>query len=66
VAHEKWTVPIVYADGLDDFMKVESLPTVVILDRSGKVTYRIDGFPEEGFQENLTTAIQTALAPAKP
>jgi len=66
VAHEKWAVPIVYADGLDDFMKVESLPTVVILDRSGKVTYRIDGFPAEGFQENLTTAIQTALAPAKP
>jgi thiol-disulfide isomerase/thioredoxin len=60
VAHEKWNVPIVYGDGLDDFMKVESLPTVMVLDRSGKITYRINGFPPEGFTENLTTAIQAA------
>jgi len=60
VAHEKWNVPIVYGDGLDTFMKVQSLPTVMVLDRAGKITYRIDGFPPEGFTENLTTAIQAA------
>jgi thiol-disulfide isomerase/thioredoxin len=60
VAHEKWDVPIVYGDGLDNFMKVESLPTVMVLDRGGKITYRINGFPPEGFSENLTTAIQAA------
>lgn len=60
VAHEKWDVPIVYGDGLDNFMKVESLPTVMVLDRGGKITYRINGFPPEGFRENLTTAIQAA------
>jgi thioredoxin-related protein len=60
VAHEKWNVPIVYGDGLDTFMKVESLPTVMVLDRAGKITYRINGFPPEGFTENLTTAIQAA------
>jgi thiol-disulfide isomerase/thioredoxin len=60
VAHEKWDVPIVYGDGLDNFMKVESLPTVMVLDRAGKITYRINGFPPEGFTENLTTAIQAA------
>jgi thiol-disulfide isomerase/thioredoxin len=65
LAHEKWNVPVVYADGLDEFMKVESLPTVVILDREGKITYRADGFMPEGFQETLTTAIQAALAPGK-
>jgi hypothetical protein len=36
----------------------------VILDRSGKITYRADGFMPEGFQETLNTAIQSALAPA--
>jgi thiol-disulfide isomerase/thioredoxin len=59
-AHEKWDIPIVYGDGLDNFMKVESLPTVMVLDRAGKITYRINGFPPEGFTENLTTAIQAA------
>jgi thiol-disulfide isomerase/thioredoxin len=61
LSHEKWDVPVVYADGLDDFVKVGSLPTVMILDRGGKITYRINGYPPEGFAENLTTAIQAAL-----
>jgi thiol-disulfide isomerase/thioredoxin len=61
LSHEKWDVPAVYADGLDDFMKVQSLPTVLILDRSGKITYRINGYPPEGFAENLTNAIQAAV-----
>ena len=60
VAHEKWDVPVVFGDGLDDFMKVESLPTVMVLDRAGKIIYRVNGFPPEGFAENLTTAIQAA------
>jgi thiol-disulfide isomerase/thioredoxin len=61
LSHEKWDVPVIYADGLDAFMKVESLPTVLILDRSGKITYRINGYPPEGFAENLTNAIQAAV-----
>jgi thiol-disulfide isomerase/thioredoxin len=61
LSHEKWDVPVVYADGLDDFVKVQSLPTVLILDRSGKITYRINGYPPEGFAENLTNAIQAAV-----
>jgi hypothetical protein len=42
------------------------LPTIVILDRSGKISYRTDGFLPDGFQENLTTAIQAAMTPPKP
>ena len=60
--HEKWDVPVVYADGLDDFMKVDSLPTVLLLDPAGKITYRINGYPPEGFTENLTNSIQAAVA----
>jgi thiol-disulfide isomerase/thioredoxin len=66
LAHEKWSVPSVYADGLDVFMKVESLPTVVIIDRAGKISYRADGFMPDGFPETLTAAIQAAMGPAKP
>jgi thiol-disulfide isomerase/thioredoxin len=60
LSHEKWDVPVVYADGLDEFVKVGSLPTVLIMDRGGKITYRINGYPPEGFAENLTNAIQAA------
>ncbi len=66
VAHEKWNVPALYADGLDDFFNVESLPTVLILDPSGKITYRVNGFPPEGFSADLTTAIQSTLAATNP
>ena len=66
VAKEKWNVPVVFADGLDDFMNVNSLPTVIVLDRAGKIAFRMDGYPPEGFTESLTAAIQDALNPAKP
>jgi thiol-disulfide isomerase/thioredoxin len=65
IAREKWNVPIVYADGLDEFMKVNSLPTVVILDRTGKISYRVNGYPPEGFTEDLTAAIQSATKAAE-
>jgi thiol-disulfide isomerase/thioredoxin len=61
VASQKWDVPVIYADGLDDFMKVDSLPTVLILGRSGNIVYRVGGLPPEGFAESLTAAIQSAL-----
>jgi thiol-disulfide isomerase/thioredoxin len=64
VAKEKWDVPVVFADGLDDFMNVTGLPTVIILDRAGKIAFRMDGFPTKGFTEYLTTAIQDAVGPA--
>ena len=61
LSHAKWDVPVVYADGLDEFAKVQSLPTVLIVDRAGKITYRINGYPPEGFAENLTNGIQAAV-----
>jgi thiol-disulfide isomerase/thioredoxin/predicted negative regulator of RcsB-dependent stress response len=64
VASQKWDVPVIYADGLDDFMKVDSLPTVLILGRSGNIVYRVGGLPPEGFTESLIAAIQKALGPS--
>jgi thiol-disulfide isomerase/thioredoxin len=61
LSHAKWDVPVVYADGLDEFAKVQSLPTVLIVDRAGKITYRINGYPPERFAENLTNGIQAAV-----
>ncbi len=55
-------VPVVFADGLDHFLAVNSLPTVVIIDRAGKVTYRAEGFGEDGFERELTAAARRALS----
>lgn len=65
VSREKWSVPVVYADGLDGFLKVNTLPTVVVLGRGGEIAYRATGMPPQGFPESLIAAIQTALSQAR-
>ena len=65
VAREKWSVPMAFADGLDDLLKVETLPTVLIIDRKGKIVYRVGEFSPETFSEELTTAIQSATSAGK-
>jgi thiol-disulfide isomerase/thioredoxin len=65
LAREKWSVPVLFADGLDDFLRVNTLPTVMVIDRAGKIVYRASGFREEEFPEALTAAIRGTLEPAK-
>jgi len=62
LTREKWELPIAYADGLDEFLKVGSLPTVVILNRDGNMSYRIEGFSLESFSAPFIAAIQSALS----
>jgi len=54
---------VVFADGLDRLFAVNSFPTVVIIDRAGKIAYRTEGYgDEEPFQQSLTAAVRRALA----
>jgi len=55
-------VPVAFADGLDHFLAVNSLPTVVIIDRGGKVSYRAEGLGEDGFERDLTAAARRAMS----
>jgi len=64
LARAKWDMSVVYADGLDVFLNVRYLPTVLVLDRSGKIVYSVAGPAPETLTESLTSAIQRALAPA--
>jgi len=59
---EKWDIPIAFADGLDAFLKVESLPTVIVLDRDGKTVYRVGGLDLSDFQKSFNVALQNALS----
>jgi thiol-disulfide isomerase/thioredoxin len=60
----KWNIPVVYADGLDNFLKVGTLPTVIVLDPNGKIVYRVEGFSARGFAVSISAAIQKALTPS--
>ena len=55
--------PVFFADGLDRFYTVNAFPTVMVIDRVGKIAYRSDGFNPDSFEPNLAAAVRRALAP---
>jgi thiol-disulfide isomerase/thioredoxin len=57
---------VVFADGFDNLFRVEAFPTVIVLDRSGRVTYRADGFGDSAFSAELSAAIRHALSDSSP
>ena len=60
---DKPRTPVVFADGLDRFFNVNSFPTVVVIDRVGRIAYRSEGFDSDGFEPKLAAAVNRALAP---
>ena len=54
---------LVFADGVNLAYKVESIPTVLVLDKSGKIAYRSQGFAPDGFADLAAAAITKASAP---
>jgi thiol-disulfide isomerase/thioredoxin len=59
---EKTRAAIVFADGLDRTLAVNAFPTVLILDRSGKIVYRAEGYSDDSLEAQLVAAVQSALA----
>lgn len=57
---------MVFADGLDRLFAINSFPTVVVVDRAGKVVYRAEGYGEDAFEQTLASAVSHALSPAAP
>ena len=56
----------VYADGIDGLFKVDSIPTIIILDHAGKVAYRTQGFVPDNLVDALSTAItKTSASPTQ-
>ena len=62
LAADKPRTVVVFADGLDRFFTVNSFPTVMVIDRAGKIAYRSDGFEPDTFEANLEAAVRRALA----
>jgi thiol-disulfide isomerase/thioredoxin len=57
-------VQVVFADGLERLYGVNSFPTVLVVDRGGKIVYRSEGFGEDNFERDLTVAARRALGSA--
>jgi thiol-disulfide isomerase/thioredoxin len=52
----------VFADGLEGLFSVNSFPTLLILDRTGRVVFRANGFDPETIEQELGAAVQQASA----
>jgi thiol-disulfide isomerase/thioredoxin len=61
VTAQKWTNPVYFEGGLADYLKVSSLPTTVIVDKTGHVSSRMNGFIPELFEAQLTERVKDTL-----
>jgi thiol-disulfide isomerase/thioredoxin len=57
---------LVFADGVTQSFHVESIPTILVLDKSGKIAYRMQGFAPDGFADIAGAAITKASAATAP
>src|SRR5690242_3271588 len=58
---DKLATEVVFADGLDRLFCVYSFPTVIVIDRDGKIAFRSDGFQPDTFERDLSAAVRHAL-----
>ncbi len=56
----------VFADGVGQAFQVKSIPTVLVLDKAGKVAYREQGYAPDGFADQAAAAITKASAAPVP
>jgi thiol-disulfide isomerase/thioredoxin len=57
----KFNLPVAYADYLNDHFAVSSIPTTIVLDRKGEISFRQAGFnPREDFIDALSEKIEDA------
>ncbi len=57
---------LVFADGVNQAFHVESIPTILVLDKTGKIAYRSQGFAPDGFADLAGAAITKASAATTP
>jgi thiol-disulfide isomerase/thioredoxin len=61
IRENKYKLPVAFADGLDAHFDVTGIPTTIILDRKGAVSFKIRGFnPKDDFVAALGDKIEIA------
>jgi len=61
LVEEKPKTSVLFADGLDLLLGVNSFPTTLVLDRTGKIAYRGEGVDMENPEASLVEAIEKTL-----
>lgn len=56
----KWNKVVYFEDGLSNLLRVSSIPTTIVFDKSGQVYSRLNGFVPERFVDQLTARIAEA------
>jgi len=59
---EKWPKTVYFEDGLARLLNVMNIPTTIVIDKSGRIASRMDGFDPSTFLDQMTERIQTMLA----
>jgi len=62
---EKWDKTVYFEDGLARLLNVMNIPTTIVIDKSGRVASRMDGFDPSTFLDQMTERIQTMLADSR-
>ncbi len=62
VKEEEWTLPVVYAGGIDRLLGVHALPTLLIFDPKGRVVFRAEGLDPSSFEQTVEKKLREALA----
>lgn len=57
---------LIFADGVNQAFHVESIPTILVLDKAGKIAYRTQGYAPDGFADLAAAAISKASAVPTP
>lgn len=58
---QKWDKTVYFEDGLARLLNVMNIPSTILIDKSGRVASRMDGFDPSTFVEQMTSRIQTIL-----
>jgi hypothetical protein len=59
---QKWDKTVYFEDGLARLLNVMNIPTTILIDKSGRVASRMDGFDPATFLDQMTGRIQSLLA----
>ena len=58
---QKWSRDVWFEDGLAEEFRINSIPTTVVLDRTGQIHSRMSGFIAGRFVDMLSVRIKEAL-----
>ena len=58
---QKWSKQVYFEDGLAGLLRINSIPTTVILDKQGNIISRLNGFIAERFVDMISDRVNDAL-----